>query len=76
MRNMEEVRARKGKIIAIATEGDEEIKKRADHVIYVPETHRDALAAAVGGPAPAPRVLTWRSCAAATSTSRGTSRRA
>ncbi len=36
--NMEEVRARKGTILAIASAGDEEIKRRADHVIYVPET--------------------------------------
>ncbi len=36
--NIEEVRARRGRIIAIATEGDEEIKQRADHVIYVPRT--------------------------------------
>ncbi len=36
--NIEEVRARRGKVIAIATEGDEEIKKRADHVIYIPQT--------------------------------------
>ncbi len=36
--NIEEVKARRGRIIAIATEGDEEIKKRADHVIYVPPT--------------------------------------
>ncbi|RMD87992.1 MAG: glutamine--fructose-6-phosphate transaminase (isomerizing) [Calditrichaeota bacterium] len=36
--NIEEVRARKGRIIVIATEGDEDIKKRADHVIYVPPT--------------------------------------
>jgi glucosamine--fructose-6-phosphate aminotransferase (isomerizing) len=36
--NIEEVRARRGRIIAIATEGDDEIKKKADHVIYVPET--------------------------------------
>jgi glucosamine--fructose-6-phosphate aminotransferase (isomerizing) len=36
--NMEEVRARKGKIIAVATEGDEDVKKKAHHVIYVPET--------------------------------------
>lgn len=36
--NIEQVRARNGQIIAIATEGDEEIKKRAQHVIYVPET--------------------------------------
>ena len=35
--NIEEVKARKGKIIAIATEGDERSKKVADHVIYVPE---------------------------------------
>lgn len=35
--NIEEVRARKGRIIAIATEGDERIKTVADHVIYVPE---------------------------------------
>ncbi len=34
--NMEEVKARKGKIITIANEGDEEIKKYSDHVIYVP----------------------------------------
>ncbi len=38
MSNMEEVRARKGKIIAIASEGDLEIRKKAHHVIYVPET--------------------------------------
>ena len=36
--NMEEVRARKGTILAIASVGDEEITRRADHVIYVPET--------------------------------------
>ena len=36
--NMEEVRARKGRILAIASRGDTEVKKRADHVIYVPET--------------------------------------
>jgi glutamine---fructose-6-phosphate transaminase (isomerizing) len=34
--SMEEIKARKGKIIAVAFEGDEEIKKYADHVIYVP----------------------------------------
>ncbi|MCU0848042.1 MAG: glutamine--fructose-6-phosphate transaminase (isomerizing) [Spirochaetes bacterium] len=38
--NMEEVKARQGRIIAIATEGDEGIRRYADHVIYVPETHR------------------------------------
>jgi len=36
--NIEEVRARRGKVIAIATEGDDEIKNRADHVIYIPQT--------------------------------------
>jgi len=34
--NIEEVRSRKGRVIAIATEGDEEVSKLADHVIYVP----------------------------------------
>ncbi len=37
MSNMKEVKAREGKVIAIATEGDEEIKEAADHVIYVPQ---------------------------------------
>jgi glucosamine--fructose-6-phosphate aminotransferase (isomerizing) len=36
--NMEEVRARKGKIIAVASEGDEQVRQKADHVIYVPRT--------------------------------------
>jgi glucosamine--fructose-6-phosphate aminotransferase (isomerizing) len=36
--NMMEVRARKGRIIAIASEGDTEIHSRADHVIHVPVT--------------------------------------
>ena len=36
--NMEEVKARNGKIIAIATEGNEEIKNIADDVIYIPKT--------------------------------------
>jgi glucosamine--fructose-6-phosphate aminotransferase (isomerizing) len=38
MSNMMEVRARKGRIIAIATEGDHEVQSRADHVLYVPAT--------------------------------------
>jgi glucosamine--fructose-6-phosphate aminotransferase (isomerizing) len=38
MSNMMEVRARKGRIIAIATEGDEEVATLADHVLYVPQT--------------------------------------
>jgi glutamine---fructose-6-phosphate transaminase (isomerizing) len=36
--NIEEVRARKGIVIVIASEGDEYIQKIADHIIYVPET--------------------------------------
>ena len=36
--NIQEVKARKGKIIAIVTEGDETIKQLADHVIEVPDT--------------------------------------
>ncbi len=36
MSNLKEVKARSGVVIAIATEGDEEIKESADHVLYVP----------------------------------------
>jgi len=36
--NLEEVRARKGKIIAIASEGDKKIAEHADHIIYIPTT--------------------------------------
>ncbi len=36
--NIQEVKARGGKIIAIASEGDEHMKTVADHVITVPET--------------------------------------
>jgi glucosamine--fructose-6-phosphate aminotransferase (isomerizing) len=39
--NMEEVKARHGRIIAIATEGDTEIRRLADWVIYVPRTMDD-----------------------------------
>ena len=35
--NMEEVKARRGPIIAIACEGDERVAQLADEVIYVPE---------------------------------------
>ncbi|MCF7824310.1 MAG: glutamine--fructose-6-phosphate transaminase (isomerizing) [Candidatus Marinimicrobia bacterium] len=34
--NIEEVKARKGRVIALATQGDERIKDIADHVLYVP----------------------------------------
>ncbi|MBS3110986.1 glutamine--fructose-6-phosphate transaminase (isomerizing) [Candidatus Woesearchaeota archaeon] len=36
--NIEEVKARGGIIIAIATEGDREIPKKADHTIFIPKT--------------------------------------
>ena len=36
--NLEQVKARDGIVIALATEGDEEIAKLAKHVIYLPET--------------------------------------
>lgn len=36
--NIQEVKARKGKIIAIVTEGDEDVKAMADHVIEIPDT--------------------------------------
>ncbi|MCK4261724.1 glutamine--fructose-6-phosphate transaminase (isomerizing) [bacterium] len=36
--NIEEVRARGALLIALATQGDEEIKKRVDEVIYIPKT--------------------------------------
>jgi glutamine---fructose-6-phosphate transaminase (isomerizing) len=36
MSNLKEVKARSGKVIALATEGDEEIKEAADHVLYIP----------------------------------------
>jgi glucosamine--fructose-6-phosphate aminotransferase (isomerizing) len=40
--NLEEVRARRGKVIAIANEGDEKISSLADHVIFIPKV-RQAL---------------------------------
>ena len=36
--NIQEVKARKGKIIAIVTEGDEQVKKMADYTIEIPAT--------------------------------------
>ncbi|MFM7080263.1 MAG: glutamine--fructose-6-phosphate transaminase (isomerizing), partial [Bacteroidota bacterium] len=36
--NIQEVKARKGIIIAVVTEGDAEVKKIADHVIEIPDT--------------------------------------
>lgn len=36
--NIEEIRARKGPIIAVATQGDEKIRELAEDVIYIPKT--------------------------------------
>jgi glutamine---fructose-6-phosphate transaminase (isomerizing) len=35
---IEQVKARDGKVLAIATEGDQFIRSKADHVLYVPKT--------------------------------------
>jgi glutamine---fructose-6-phosphate transaminase (isomerizing) len=37
--NIEEVKARGGRIIAVVTEGDLELTRYADHVIQIPRTH-------------------------------------
>jgi glutamine---fructose-6-phosphate transaminase (isomerizing) len=34
--NLKEVKARSGRVIAVATEGDEDIREAADHVIFIP----------------------------------------
>ncbi len=36
--NIEEIKARGGVVIVLATEGDEEIRKKADEVVYIPKT--------------------------------------
>jgi glutamine---fructose-6-phosphate transaminase (isomerizing) len=38
MSNVEEIKARRGPVIAVATEGDTEISRKADDVIYIPRT--------------------------------------
>ena len=43
MSNLKEVKARSGVVIALATEGDEEIKEAADHVLYVPPAPEELL---------------------------------
>jgi glucosamine--fructose-6-phosphate aminotransferase (isomerizing) len=37
--NIQEVKARKGKVIAIVSEGDVDVREMADYVIEIPETH-------------------------------------
>jgi glucosamine--fructose-6-phosphate aminotransferase (isomerizing) len=41
--NMEEIKARKGRIIAIATEGDKKIAEIADDVVYLPQVNSFVL---------------------------------
>jgi glucosamine--fructose-6-phosphate aminotransferase (isomerizing) len=41
--NLKEVKARSGRVIALATEGDEEIKEAADHVLYIPQAPEELL---------------------------------
>ena len=41
--NIQEVKARKGRVIAIATEGDKEIQNHADYVIYIPSCEESML---------------------------------
>ncbi len=41
--NIQEVKARKGKVIAIATEGDKHLESMADHVIYIPQCEESML---------------------------------
>jgi glucosamine--fructose-6-phosphate aminotransferase (isomerizing) len=36
--NIQEIKARHGKVIAVVTEGDEQVRKIADYVIEVPAT--------------------------------------
>ena len=51
--NMQEVRARGARVMAVASEGDEQIAQHADEVIRVPADRLDAGAAAGGDPAAA-----------------------
>jgi glucosamine--fructose-6-phosphate aminotransferase (isomerizing) len=41
--NVQEVRAREGRVIAIATRGDEEMHDQADHIIWIPEVDERLL---------------------------------
>ncbi|MFO7916921.1 MAG: glutamine--fructose-6-phosphate transaminase (isomerizing) [Anaerolineae bacterium] len=40
LNNMEQVKTRGGRVIAVATEGDEEVAAKADDVIFIPATSR------------------------------------
>ena len=36
--NIQEIKARKGKVISVVTEGDEDVRKLSDHVFEIPDT--------------------------------------
>ena len=38
--NMQEIKARRGRIIAVANEAEPELERLAEHIIYVPRVHR------------------------------------
>ena len=40
MSSIAEIKARNGRVIAIATEGDYEIRDKVDHFIYIQQTNR------------------------------------
>ncbi len=42
--NLMEVKARSGRVIALATEGDEEIRENVDHVLYIPPAPKELSA--------------------------------
>ena len=69
--NIQEVRARGAHVIAIATDGNEDIQHHADDVIYVPKTPNFLQAVLAIIPL---QLLAYRSraCAGSTSTSRAT----
>ncbi len=62
--NIQEVKARKGIIIAIVTEGDKTVKELADHVIEIPETeeHLVPLLATIPLQKLAYRIAVLRGC--------------
>jgi glucosamine--fructose-6-phosphate aminotransferase (isomerizing) len=62
--NVNEVKARGGTVIAVATEGNEDIKKRVDEVIYVPEVSSliNPVLMAVPMQLLAYHIALWRGC--------------
>ncbi len=62
--NLQEARARGARIVAVATAGDEDIKKHADHVIYIPKVRDEfsAIVASVPLQLLARRIAILRNC--------------